>query len=348
MPQAPVTRRNFSRNALGGGALMLGACPVPSAPLAALPWPPPPASQRQVGVAYSLWHYPSAFGHFWDNTWGIPELGRYVSTDRAIIRQHAAWLTDAGVDFILVDCSNALGADLRDDTGYPYQKFEEKALMAVFEEFSMLPNPPLISIMIGNPLAPQALFNGALTLKCDEIQSVFVANPRFNRLLLYYQQKPLVVIYGPTPALYTESLPPWTDSRFTIRFMTCFVTQQPKILGPYGNSIRGYWSWEDRGVPSFPVVDGRPEVMTVVASWRSSKPEHIAACPRRHGITFTESWQAARRIGPKFVLAGTFNEWKKGEQPSAEVSKDMEPSQAFGTFYLDLLAKEAELFKKGL
>ena len=71
-------------------------------------------------------------------------------------------------------------------------------------------------------------------------------------------------------------------------------------------------------------------------------------CIRDSGITFTESWQAARRIGPKFVLAGTFNEWKKGEQPSAEVSKDMEPSQAFGTFYLDLLAKEAELFKKGL
>lgn len=41
----------------------------------------------------------------------------------------------------------------------------------------------------------------------------------------------------------------------------------------------------------------------------------------------------------------SWNEWHRGEQPSAEVSKDIEPSQEFGRFYLDLLKEEIAKFK---
>ena len=34
------------------------------------------------------------------------------------------------------------------------------------------------------------------------------------------------------------------------------------------------------------------------------------------------------------------------EEPSAEVSKDIEPSREFGTEYLDLLREEADRFKR--
>jgi hypothetical protein len=43
----------------------------------------------------------------------------------------------------------------------------------------------------------------------------------------------------------------------------------------------------------------------------------------------------------------SWNEWSKGEQPSAEVSKDIEPSKEFGTQYMDLLGREVSLFKAG-
>ena len=343
----PMTRRNLLSHALGAGSGVLGMCPENPRSIRNLPWSANPVAERQIAVAYSLWHYPPQFGEFWSNDWGTPELGRYISNDRRVIRQHAQWLVAAGVDFILVDCSNDLGSDLRTKTGYPYQKFEEVTLLALFEEFASLSAAPRIAIMIGNPTEPDALFNGQLTRKCDEIDAVFVRDSRFSRLLYYYLEKPLLVVYGPTPALYTDSLPPWTDQRFTVRFMTCFVTQQPKILGAYRESKLGYWSWEDRGIPSFPIVAGTPEIMTVVAAWRSSKPEHIAACPRHDGLTYKAGWAAARRIGPRFVLAGTFNEWKKGEQPSAEVSKDLEPSKEFGFTYMDILKEEGAFFKRG-
>jgi hypothetical protein len=308
---------------------------------------PTPARDRRVGIAYSLWHYPPVFREYWQNVWGRPELGTYVSDDRAIIRQHAAWLAGAGVDFILVDCSNELGSDLRTDSGYPYQKYEEHALLTVFEEFSALSVRPNICILTGNPTEPDALFNGKLTAKADEIHALFVQNPKFGALWERYLGKPLLVVFGQTPALYQHGLPPWSDDRFTVRFMTSFITEQPRLLGPNRTSQWGYWSWEDRGPPTYPIYGGHPEVMTVVASWRDSKPEHMPPRGRENGATFRTEWQYARRIGPKFVLAGTFNEWKTNEQPSAEVSKDLEPSTKDGHLYLNILKQEAALFKAG-
>jgi len=48
--------------------------------------------------------WPGAQGTwFW---WGQPELGYYYSNDNTVIRQHAQMLNDAGVDTIIVDCTN--------------------------------------------------------------------------------------------------------------------------------------------------------------------------------------------------------------------------------------------------
>jgi len=61
--------------------------------------PPTPPSERLVGIAYTTWHKNA----HWENTWGTPLLGSYASDDRNVIRQHAMWLADAGVDFVWVD-----------------------------------------------------------------------------------------------------------------------------------------------------------------------------------------------------------------------------------------------------
>ena len=68
-----------------------------------------PPTDRQVGVAYSTWHDRLP----WAKTWDVPELGPYLSNNVEVIAQHAAWLSDANVDFIYIDWSNNL------DTGVP-------------------------------------------------------------------------------------------------------------------------------------------------------------------------------------------------------------------------------------
>ncbi|MEI7731185.1 MAG: hypothetical protein WCO56_16545 [Verrucomicrobiota bacterium] len=302
---------------------------------------PTPADERLVGLAYTTW-----FGDAnWYNVWGTPQLGFYRSDDRAVIRRHAEWMVDAGVDFIFVDWSNNVDYT----PGQPkhaHLKPLEEATTVLFDEFASLARSPKIAIMLGTAGAPPAAFDGRLQRKADQVWKTFVENPRYRPLLQEYLGKPLLIVYANTPSPYGTKLP-WTDPRFTVRWMTGYVTQQPNLRTPDLVSHAGYWSWEDRGAQTYAVHDGQPEAMTVVASWREDKHAGIPAAGRCAGATFREQWMRARHIGPKFALVVSWNEWVRGEQPSAEISKDIEPSREHGRFYLDLLKEQITLFKAG-
>jgi hypothetical protein len=308
--------------------------------------PPVPPADRLVGVAYTTWFTDTR----WNNVWGTPELGFYKSDDRAVIRQHGTWLAEAGVDFIFVDWSNNVDYT----PGQPknaHIKPLEDATTAVFEEFTGLKKRPRIAIMLGTAGAPPAATDGRLQRKADQVWSTYGADPRFRPLLQEYLGKPLLIVYTNTPTPYGEKPPAWSDPRFTVRWMTGYVMQQGQLVGPGNISRSGYWSWEDRGEQPYPIVNGHPEAMTVVASWRQQsepgKDGYIPAAGRRDGATLREQWARARSIGPKFALVVSWNEWVRGEQPSAEISKDLEPSKEHGRFYLDLLKEQIALFKTG-
>ena len=70
------------------------------------------------------------------------------------------------------------------------------------------------------------------------------------------------------------------------------------------------------------------------------------AVGRKNGETFRKQWARAGEGGPKFAMVVSWNEWVGSEQPSPEVSKDIEPSEEFGRLYLDLLKKEIARFKQ--
>ena len=53
----------------------------------------------------------------------------------------------------------------------------------------------------------------------------------------------------------------------------------------------------------------------------------------------------AREIGTRFAMVVSWNEWTTGEQPSVEVSKDIEPSVEHGDKYLKILKEEIRRFK---
>lgn len=302
----------------------------------------PPLRDRRVGVAYSLWHRDDHWRDGPNGTWGIPELGFYRSDDTTILSRHAAWLSGAGVDFIIIDWSNDLGMDVRRTGGPGIQRSIESATVAMFDTWTALSASPHAVLMIGNPGDKDAVADGKLSAKADEVHDLFVANLSRARMLKNYLGKPLLLVYVGTPSPWANSLPPWQDDRFTVRFVTGFVTEQRTLIGPGGISRYGYWSWEDRRRPTYSVFDDHPECMTVVAAWRGA-----GSSGRDGGRTYIRQWEYARKIGPRFVLAGTFNEWWTSEQANAEASKDIEPSREHGWRYMDILKRQAALFKGG-
>jgi len=319
---------------------------------------PVPPNERLVGMAYSTWFPPIS----WENTWGTPTLGRYRSNDPIIIRQHAHWLSDAGVDFIWIDWSNNVDHDPTMENVSPILRNGERwlayrkdiapietATEKVFEVFSGLDRHPKISIFLGLSGKPQALTDGRLRKKADQVYEQFVSHPVYGPMMQYYLDKPLLAIYVDTPSPFPGGLPQWDDPRFTVRWFTGFVTEQPNLrdgrLSKYG-----YWSWEDRGPATYSVHDGQVEAMVVTAAWRKQgEPDQaerwIPARGRRDGATFREAWAEARAYGPKFAMVVAWNEFSLGEGPSAEVSKDIEPSKEFGNKYLRILKEEVARFK---
>ena len=316
-------------------------------------YPKAPQDERLVGVAYTTWRYPtSSWGE--GSTWDIPLLGPYVSDDRDVIRQHAIWLADAGVDFIVVDWSNNVGyipetmADARPDF-----KMIETATTAVFEVFATVENAPKICIMTGpGHIGTGAFTDGSMLRKNNQIYNTYIANPKYNEMYFYYEDKPLLLCYAATPSFISDGVTvPYSDpyKRFTERWVTGFVGQQGTLYDESTYRSYMHWSWEERVAQTYMVKDGIPECMTVVASYRpqSSPGEsgYIPAGERNDGETFRQQWQRANDIGTKIALVVSFNEWTTGEQTSLEVSKDIEPSETLGTLYIDILKEQVKKFK---
>jgi hypothetical protein len=244
-------------------------------------------SDKIVGLAYTTWFTSTP----WTNVWGTPELGFYTSNDTTVIKQHGEWLADAGVDFIFIDWSNDLGYIPGVTVNRPDFDMIENSVPIIFKEWAKIKGAPKISIMLGCPDHPEAFSDGTMQRKIDQVYSQYIDNKADSSQYFKYLGKPLLIIYIGTPSPFENGIPDFQDSRFTIRYMTGFITEQPNLLS--GNnrlSKYGYWSWEDRGDQTYTLLDGQPEACTVSAASRADSVNSIPAIGRDNGLTFQSRW----------------------------------------------------------
>lgn len=330
-----------------------------------------PYEDRLVGVAYTTWHRNTV----WENEyWAYPEIGKYRSDDDEIIKYHGKLLGEADVDFVFVDWSNDVAFNTNEYKRATYENImnEKNVRITGREDFAMIERTavkmfdiwskmdektPQIAIMLGCPDRPSALYDGGLQWKADQVYEWFLndqEHPERADKYMIVNGKPLLMVYLGTPTFVIDRDPleDWNDERFTVRYITGFVTEQPYLQNTETRESKyGYWSWEDRAVQTFAVnkETNLPEAMTVVASYRSQGNEgdddYIAASGRQDGKIFKEQWARARLIGVRIALVVSWNEYVIGEQINEEISKDLEPNTVYGDKYYQMLKEEIAKFK---
>ena len=300
---------------------------------------------RMVGIGYQCWFPPQR----WKNAWDEPELGFYRSDDKKVIRQHAKWLYDAGVDFIWIDWSNNIGNRIEGQKRADLEKIEN-ATRILFDEYVKLAKRPKISIFLGIDGNPDYVHNGLLQKKADQVYEQYIWPPEYRDLIFHYQGKPLLVVYVWTPSPFPEGLPQWNDNRFTVKWMTGFLSNQPNLIDQNYISKYGYWSWWDRDPQAYSMYNGKPETMIVSAAYPGAKgwddAGDISRRGRLGGHTFLDQFERARDIDVQMVLINSWNEWVPTEEISPEFSNDIEPSKTLGRFYLNLMKQEIAIFKE--
>ncbi|MFT6861884.1 MAG: hypothetical protein ACJAVK_000437 [Akkermansiaceae bacterium] len=226
---------------------------------------------------------PGVFHH-----WGEPESGYYYARDPYILRRHATLLSDAGVDFIALDITNA----------YVYNR-EVEALCQTW-----------LQMRKEGFKTPQITFlaNSSHVRTVDQIYKRIYKPGKYKALWFHWQGKPLMMANP-------EGLSPEQKSFFTLRRSWAWS----KGHEWFGNG-KDKWPWLDH-TPQTPGwhTPGTPEFVSVAAAQHPisnigrSHQNKIQPAPGKtkssHGLYFQEQWDHALKIDPKIIFITGWNEW---------------------------------------
>ncbi len=325
-----------------------------------------------IGMQWGSYFYPGGF--WWQTAQAVPLVGFYESYNRDIIRQHALWLMDMGIDFIYADWPIHIPPDA--DGEQHWRNRPERAnlqihstamTLEVYAEMRAEGYPVPGLVIMGFLANGPANTPEAVNEQLDWIYNYFIRNPRYEGLWVLEEGKPLIALLHNTMAPEDPSQLPSSrvdDTRFTIRCMGAQfqLTKMDQF---------GYWSWMD-GVPE-PIVtyrNGRAEAVTPTPAYFDEKgwlgPN---AAGRRNGTTFLRSFMPALRERPRYILFHQWNEFTGqyeghpypggtyGDTYSVELSDDIEPvsltadgyrgdAGGWGFYYANIAKALVDLYKQ--
>ena len=291
------------------------------------------------GGPYATWHH-----------WGEPLFGYYFQSDRWVVSRHCQMLTDAGVDFMVFDTTNAVPYTERTleliDVWYGFLQQGRKVPQLAFYTNSA-------SGSVINRLYDTLYHNAALKEKYPEI----------DKLWFRMNGKPMVVGNADDPEMRPEvkdyfriKAVQWpTDNKHSDGFPWIeFGTTLHTVGGYYKNSLH------DESIMSVSVAQhcescrfsasawyGRKDHGRSWHNWRKDTSEGAIL----KGYNFAEQWDYAIKLDPDIVFVTGFNEWtamrlNEPGEPIAfidncdeEYSRDLEPAagQLGDNYYMQMV-----------
>ena len=238
--------------------------------------------------------------------WGKPMFGYYRSTDKWVMRKHVEMLTDAGIDFLCFDVSNA-------------HAYETNALMLM---------KILSEYQEQGWKVPQVCFltntNSGATMETI-YEKIYLKHPEYEGVWFKWDGKPLIIGH---PAEVSSEIR---------NFFRIKVSQWPM-----GDKFDDGFPWMefDRLLSDDAVygIDGRKEIVNVslaqhnetyklsAVSWYGSNDRsrswHDGAndpAPDAYlyGYNFAEQFEWALGIDPEIIFITGWNEWVAQRQPAS-------------------------------
>ncbi|MFO1486706.1 MAG: hypothetical protein U1F71_25325 [Verrucomicrobiaceae bacterium] len=268
-----------------------------------------PKPDRTVGIFYFNWH--ASFGNpevhdiakilkanptapSWGpvqapHYWSEPRFGYYRPDDPWVIRKHAQMLTDAGVDTIILDATNALTYDA-----------EREALCLVLEQMKSE----------GRRVPSIAMFPYANHLPVvQHLWETFYQPGKHRDLWFHWKGKPLLL----TP---TDGLSEEVKAFFTLRTSWAWTRGHAwfgdgKDKWPWLDSAPQVPGWHDAPNKAECVPVGVSQHITnnIGRSFHGSRQPPPAECRPGEGLFFDEQWRHALPHNPEFIFITGWNEW---------------------------------------
>lgn len=273
--------------------------------------------------------------------WGEPEWGYFLSQDEYVIRKDMSMLTDAGVDMIIFDVTNAV---------------------LYWDEWAVTLRTMAQMKKEGNKVPKFCFwaFNGNVITVVHQLYEKYYKNPQYQDLWFYWDGKPLL-LYNATPSVDAnvgggeKNLADYSDEVkqfFTLRNMWWgyYEWAGNRYVGTEGNWSFGLQlndkkvaemkpeqlaaTWKGR-LEQMSVTPAQHPITNVGKSWsRNGGEPAMDICdmpikakvpfldnkecldPVRYGIYFQERWDEALQVDPDFIYLNDWNEWTAGKYKS--------------------------------
>ncbi|MDO6431703.1 hypothetical protein Q4E93_13955 [Flavitalea sp. BT771] len=245
--------------------------------------------------------------------WGQPAFGYYVSDDEWVIRRHVQMLSDAGVDVLILDATNALI--------YLPQVTRLLATYAALRREGR--STPAVAFIVNTQ--PKETVR--------RLYEAIYAKGLYKELWFYWKGKPLMLCPP-------EGLSDTTAAFFTCRHSWAWSKGQEwfadgKDKWPWLDHTPQNYGWHEKGRPEeISVAVAEHPISNIGRSFHDGKePDKLRS---GEGLYFAEQWKRAIAVDPEFVFVTGWNEWIAmrfiAKNPNKMLGKVVPPG---GSYFVD-------------